>query len=168
MKLFRILFIALAFAGLFFYFTTLRSQVASHVSSVAALLGQPSHVEISEASSGSDTGDAEEQNNISVYRRNINSVVNITSHAVEFNFFYGLVPQDGAGSGFIIDKDGHILTNYHVIADARQIEVTLHNRKKYRATIVGSDQSHDLAVIQIKAPDQKCMPLAIRSDLRER
>ena len=65
----------------------------------------------------------------------------------------GSQPQEGQGSGFIIDKDGHILTNYHVVADARQVEVTLHNRKKYKATIVGTDPAHDLAVIQIKAPD---------------
>jgi S1-C subfamily serine protease len=69
---------------------------------------------------------------------------------VTFDFFYGLVPQEGQGSGFIIDKEGHVLTNYHVIADARQVEVTLHNRKKFRATVVGTDRSHDLAVIQIK------------------
>ena len=79
-------------------------------------------------------------------------MVNITSRAVTFDFFYGLVPQEGQGSGFIIDKEGHVLTNYHVIADARQVEVTLHNRKKYRATVVGTDRSHDLAVIQIKGP----------------
>ena len=96
--------------------------------------------------------DPEEQNNISVYHKNIASVVNVTSRAVTFDFFYGLVPQEGQGSGFIIDKEGHILTNYHVIADARQLEVTLHNRKKYHATVVGIDRSHDLAVIQIKAP----------------
>src|SRR5258708_13132651 len=70
-----------------------------------------------------------------------------------FDFFYGLVPQEGKGSGFLIDKEGHILTNYHVVADARQVEVTLHNRKKYKATIVGTDVPHDLAVIQIKAPN---------------
>jgi S1-C subfamily serine protease len=69
------------------------------------------------------------------------------------DFFYGPVPQEGQGSGFIIDRQGHILTNYHVIADARQVEVTLHNRKKYSATVVGNDPSHDLAVIQIKAAD---------------
>src|SRR5260370_39471539 len=68
-----------------------------------------------------------------------------------FDFFYGLVPQEGQGSGFVIDKEGHILTNYHVVADARQVEVTLHNRKKYKATVVGTDVPHDLAVIQIKA-----------------
>jgi S1-C subfamily serine protease len=80
-------------------------------------------------------------------------VVNITSKAVTFDFFYGLVPQEGQGSGFVIDKEGHILTNYHVIADARQVEVTMHNRKKFRATVVGSDPAHDLAVIQIQAPN---------------
>ena len=65
--------------------------------------------------------DAEEQNNINVYRKNIASVVNITSRVMTFDFFYGLVPQEGQGSGFVIDKEGHILTNYHVIADARQV-----------------------------------------------
>jgi len=72
---------------------------------------------------------------------------------MKFDFFYGAVPQEGQGSGFIIDKDGHILTNYHVVEDAQQLEVTLHNRKKYKATVVGTDPEQDLAVIQIKAPD---------------
>jgi S1-C subfamily serine protease len=109
-------------------------------------------VEITEAAAV-EPFDSEEQNNISVYRKNIDSVVNITSRAVTFDFFYGLVPQEGQGSGFIIDKEGHVLTNYHVIADARQVEVTLHNRKKYRATVIGTDRSHDLAVIQIKGSE---------------
>ena len=101
-----------------------------------------------------------------MYRKNIASVVNITSRAVTFDFFYGLVPAEGQGSGFIIDKEGHILTNYHVIADARQVEVTLHNRKKYRATIVGTDRSHDLAVVQIKAPDLQPMTLGDSTHLQ--
>jgi S1-C subfamily serine protease len=92
--------------------------------------------------------------------------VNITSKAVTFDFFYGLVPEEGQGSGFIIDKEGHILTNYHVIADARQIEVTLHNRKKYKATIVGTDRSHDLAVVQIKVPDLTPMVLGDSGNLQ--
>src|SRR5271166_3430765 len=148
MKLLRPLLLAVIIAGGFFYFTTYRSGRTFPVD----WIGHPNKVEISEAA-GSEPLDAEEQNNISVYHKNIGSVVNITSKAVTFDFFYGLVPQEGQGSGFIIDKDGHILTNYHVIADARQIEVTLHNRKKYKATVVGTDPAHDLAVIQIKAPD---------------
>jgi S1-C subfamily serine protease len=112
-------------------------------------LSHPAQVEITEAS-GPEGLDSEEQNNILVYRKNIPSVVNVTSRAMTFDFFYGPVPQEGQGSGFVIDKEGHILTNYHVIADARQVEVTMHNRKKYKATVVGTDPAHDLAVILIK------------------
>jgi S1-C subfamily serine protease len=151
MKLIRPLILALAIAGAFFYFTTWRSNSQSELHP-SNWLSHPAEVEITEAAPG-ESLDGEEQNNISVYRKNIPSVVNVTSRAMTFDFFYGLVPQEGQGSGFVIDKDGHILTNYHVIADARQVEVTLHNRKKYKATVVGSDPAHDLAVIQIKAPD---------------
>jgi len=128
-------------------------------------MGRPQQVEITEAAN-SATLDAEEQNNISVYRKNIASVVNITSRVMTFDFFYGLVPQEGQGSGFVIDKEGHILTNYHVIADARQVEVTLHDRKKYKATIVGTDKSHDLAIVQIKAPNLQPMTLGDSTNLQ--
>jgi S1-C subfamily serine protease len=155
MRLLRPVLLAVVFAGAFYYFTTYRSGPLHP----ADWFGRPSNkIEITEAASG-EVLDAEEQNNISVYRKNIDSVVNITSRAVTFDFFYGLVPQEGQGSGFIIDKEGHVLTNYHVIADARQVEVTLHNRKKYRATVVGTDRSHDLAVIQIKGPGLSPMVL---------
>jgi len=66
-----------------------------------------------------------------------------------------VVPEEGQGSGFILDKEGHVLTNYHVIANAAgtgaapQIEATLYNRKTYKADVVGVDRAHDLAVIQI-------------------
>ena len=162
MKLLRPVLLAVIFAGAFFYFTTYRSG-PMHTTN---WFGRPSNkVEITEAASNG-AFDAEEQNNISVYRKNIDSVVNITSRAVTFDFFYGLVPQEGQGSGFIIDKEGHVLTNYHVIADARQVEVTLHNRKKYRATVVGTDRSHDLAVIQIKGPGLTPMVLGDSRDLQ--
>src|SRR3954468_701270 len=147
MRLARLFLVATLLAGAFFFFTTYRSSRTQ----LTSMLGRPNKVEITEASS-TGSGDAEEQNNIDVYRKNIESVVNITSRAVSFDFFYGAVPQEGQGSGFIIDKEGHILTNYHVIADARQVEITLHNRKKYRAKIVGTDRSHDLAIVQIDAP----------------
>src|SRR5258708_2769822 len=159
MKLLRPISIAVLLVGIFFYYTTYRSGTLRTVNSPGA------KAEITEAA-GAEPLDAEEQNNISVYHKNIASVVNVTSKAVAFDFFYGLVPEEGQGSGFIIDKDGHVLTNYHVIADARQIEVTLHNRKKYRATVVGTDRSHDLAIIQIKAPDLSPMVLGDSGNLQ--
>jgi S1-C subfamily serine protease len=152
MRLIRPAMLALVLAGAFFYFTTWRSNGRVAGSNPVNWLSHPAQVEITEASGGEGL-DSEEQNNIGVYRRNIPSVVNVTSRAMAFDFFYGMVPQEGQGSGFVIDKEGHILTNYHVVADARQVEVTMHNRKKYKATIVGTDPAHDLAVIQIKAPD---------------
>src|SRR5882762_584921 len=93
--------------------------------------------------------DAEEQNNISVYKRLKPSVVNITSTAVAFDFFYGQVPQQGQGSGFILDKQGHILTNNHVIDNAQRVEVQLWDKHKYKATVIGVDKAHDLALLQI-------------------
>ncbi len=152
MKVIRPAVLALLLAGAFFYFTTWRSNGKFDGVNPVNWITRPAQVEITEAAGGEPL-DSEEQNNILVYRKNIPSVVNVTSRAMTFDFFYGLVPQEGQGSGFIIDKEGHILTNYHVIADARQVEVTLHNRKKYKATIIGTDQAHDLAVIQIKATD---------------
>jgi len=161
MKFLRPLTLAIFLAAAFFYFTTYRSG-SLHPSS---WLGRPQHVEITEAASG-ESLDPEEQNNINVYRKNIAAVVNITSRVMTFDFFYGLVPQEGQGSGFIIDKEGHILTNYHVIEEAREVWVTLHNRKKYRATIVGTDKAHDLAVVQIKAPDLEPMTLGDSTHLQ--
>src|SRR5579862_164886 len=165
MKLLRPFMLAVVLAGAFFYFTTYRSVRPV----LTNWIGRPDKVEISEAASGSEPLDSEEQNNISVYRKNIGSVVNVTSRTMTFDFFYGLVPSEGQGSGFVIDRDGHILTNYHVIASSQQgaqIEVTLHNRKKYRATIVGTDRGHDLAIIQIKAPDLQPMTLGDSTHLQ--
>src|SRR6267142_1199286 len=162
MKVLRPLGLAVLIAGGFFYFTTYRNDRLHPANSV----NHPARVEITEAAGGGDPFDAEEQNNIGVYRKNISSVVNITSRVMAYDFFYGLVPQDGQGTGFIIDKDGHILTNYHVIQDAREVWVTLHDRKKYRATIVGTDRSHDLAIIQIKAPELVPMTLGDSTNLQ--
>ncbi len=161
MRFLRSLVFAIVLASAFFYFTTYRNGRLHP----ASWIGNPQHVEITEAAGG-ETLDPEEQNNINVYRKNIGAVVNITSRVMTFDFFYGLVPQEGQGSGFVIDKDGHILTNHHVIADAREVWVTLHNRKKYKATIVGTDRAHDLAVIQIKAPDLQPMTLGDSTNLQ--
>jgi S1-C subfamily serine protease len=149
MKTLRPILIALLIVGAFYFITTHRHlpfdlPVASGDHSRAG------NVEITEAAAPQDF-DAEEQVNISVYKKVLPSVVNITSTAVAFDFFYGAVPQEGQGSGFVIDKDGHILTNYHVVANARQVEVTFSNRKKYKAQVIGMDPSHDLAVLKISA-----------------
>jgi S1-C subfamily serine protease len=158
MKLLRPVLVAVILAGAFFYFTTYSKGPLRSTN----WMGRPSKVEITEAAGGAALDD-EEQNNIGVYHKNIGSIVNITSRAVAYDFFYGLVPQEGQGSGFIIDKEGHILTNYHVIADARQVKVTLHNGSSYPATVIGTDRSHDLAVIQIKAPN---LPALVLGDSR--
>jgi S1-C subfamily serine protease len=148
MKILRPFLAGVLIAGAFLYFTTWKHNGSSLVSTVS----RP-HLEITEASAAPETPDQEEQNNIGVYKRALPSVVNITSRAMAFDFFYGAVPQEGQGSGFVIDKEGRILTNFHVIADAQEVWATLSNKKKYRATVVGTDRAHDLAIIQIKAPE---------------
>ena len=94
--------------------------------------------------------DAEEQENIGVYKKALPSVVNITSTEVAYDFFYRPVPQQGQGSGFILDTQGHILTNNHVIDNAQSVEVTLWNKKRYKATVIGADRNHDIALLQIQ------------------
>jgi S1-C subfamily serine protease len=149
MRSLRPLFLILLLVGLA-YFVTNRGTgpvPASRFSSAPGVT-RPAHVDLAEAS-GPQPLDAEEQLNVTVYRKALPSVVNITSTQVAFDFFYGPVPQQGAGSGFVIDSQGHILTNYHVIENARQLEVTTSDKKKYKAQVVGTDPAHDLAVIQI-------------------
>jgi S1-C subfamily serine protease len=94
------------------------------------------------------------------------SVVNITSTTLVFNFFYGTVPQQGQGSGFILDKAGHVLTNFHVVEGAnRGIEVMLSNKRRYAAKVVGTDRVHDLALLQIDAPNLQPVTLANSTEL---
>lgn len=99
--------------------------------------------------------DTEEQQNIAVYKKALPSVVNITSTAVAFDFFYGPVPQQGQGSGFILNKDGLILTNNHVISlNPQRVEVKLSNKHTYKARVLAVDKGHDLALLKIdNAPD---------------
>jgi len=110
----------------------------------------------------------EETNSIELYRRLAPGVVNITSTVLERDFFFNVVPREGAGSGSIIDPKGYILTNHHVIADARKLEVTLADNKKYTATFIGSDPDTDLAVLKIDAPGQvlTVIPMGTSADLQ--
>src|SRR5208282_6591487 len=136
----------------------------SHLSLFGAH-GAGSALELTEAEAA-PAYDAEEQNNIAVYKRVLPSVVNITSTTLVFNFFYGTVPQQGQGSGFVLDKSGHILTNFHVVEGAnRGIEVMLSNKRRYAAKVVGTDKVHDLALLQIDAPNLQPVTLADSSSL---
>ena len=142
-------------AAAFFYITThhRHETVTTAASDSDSWISRPTHLELTNAA-GPVTYDPEEQVNIEVYKKGLPSVVNVTSTTVAMDFFYGAVPQEGQGSGFIIDKQGHILTNYHVVqGNGAKLEVTLSNRKKLPAKIIGLDRSHDLAVIQISSPD---------------
>jgi S1-C subfamily serine protease len=97
----------------------------------------------------------EEEINIRVYRAASPAVVNITTTAVAYDFFLNPIPKEGTGSGAIIDRSGHILTNFHVIDGARRLEVTLADGSKWQARAIGVDPSNDLAVIKIDAPADK-------------
>jgi S1-C subfamily serine protease len=92
----------------------------------------------------------DEQNNIEIYRAVSPGVVNITNHGYQENF-WGVFPSEGTGSGSIVDERGYILTNYHVIQGATQLEVQVEN-DKFSGKVVGTDRDDDLAVIKIDAP----------------
>jgi S1-C subfamily serine protease len=170
MKLRQLILIVVLVGG-FWYLTSHFSPSVDGVSvrhfpflKSAGSSGSP--LELTEAEAA-PSYDPEEQNNIAVYKRVLPSVVNITSTTLVFNFFYGTVPQQGQGSGFVLDKSGHILTNYHVVRGAnRGVEVQLANKRKYAAKVVGVDKVHDLALLQIAAPDLQPVTLADSSGLQ--
>jgi S1-C subfamily serine protease len=167
MKL-RSLLLVVFLVGGFWYVTTHLAPgflpSFRHVGFTGSDSGSP--LELTEAHAA-PAYDSEEQNNIAVYKRVLPSVVNITSTTLVFNFFYGTVPQQGQGSGFILDKAGHILTNFHVVEGAnRGIEVQLSNKRRYKASVVGTDKVHDLALLQIDAPNLQPVTLADSSSLQ--
>lgn len=86
----------------------------------------------------------------SVYADSSESVVNITSQVMSPGIFNQPMPQEGAGSGFLYDSSGHVVTNYHVVQNAQSISVSLSNGDVYEASLVGSDPFTDLAVLQIE------------------
>jgi S1-C subfamily serine protease len=166
---FRSLFLIVLLVGGFWFLTT---HWPSHLAPLSAGRtavfgghGAGSPLELTEAEAA-PAYDAEEQNNIAVYKRVLPSVVNITSTTLVFDFFNGAVPQRGQGSGFVLDKAGHVLTNYHVVENAnRGIEVLLSNKHRYAAKVVGTDRVHDLALLQIDAPNLEPVTLADSAQL---
>jgi len=147
---FRRIVIVLLIVGGFWYLTTLNfAPLRQHLFPGH---GIASDLNLTEAQAAPEYT-PQEMNNIAVYKKALPWVVNITSSTLTYNFFFQIVPQQDQGSGFILDKQGHILTNNHVIAGGQQVEVVLANQHRYRATVIGHDPVHDLALLQIDAPD---------------
>jgi S1-C subfamily serine protease len=111
--------------------------------------------------------DLEEQRVIDVYARVSPAVVFITSEIPVFTFF-GVDTQEGTGSGFVIDTEGHIITNNHVVENAERIIVNLDDETSVEATLIGTDPGNDVAVIEIDVPRDKLHPvrLGTSADLR--
>ncbi|MGQ9506043.1 MAG: S1C family serine protease [Thermogutta sp.] len=98
--------------------------------------------------------------NIAVYERVNKSVVNIRTKSIqEGAFFFMNIISEGEGSGSVIDRQGHILTNYHVVEGAKAISVTLYDGMAYEAQLVGADPPSDVAVLKIDAPSEKLFPV---------
>ncbi|MEZ6144915.1 MAG: trypsin-like peptidase domain-containing protein [Planctomycetaceae bacterium] len=99
---------------------------------------------------------------MAVYEKTNQSVVNISTLTLRPDgWLLRPVPAEGNGSGSVIDKSGHILTNNHVISDARQVVVTLFNEESYPAKLVGADPINDIAVIKIDAPPEQLFPISL-------
>ncbi len=105
----------------------------------------------------------DEKNNIEIYDSANKAVVNITTKRLQVDEFFLLaVPAEGSGSGFVVDKLGHIVTNYHVVENAKDLVVT-HNGQPYQAKLIGVDPDNDIAVIKIEIPSEKLFPAKLDS-----
>lgn len=94
-----------------------------------------------------------EQENIRIYEKSSRAVVNISNIGLNYDFFYRAIPaESGSGTGFIIDKSGTIVTNFHVVENASKLVVTLSDNSQWTGKLVGADPNNDLAIIRIDAP----------------
>ncbi|HEY2459787.1 MAG TPA: trypsin-like peptidase domain-containing protein [Candidatus Acidoferrum sp.] len=91
----------------------------------------------------------DESINVRVYRQAAPAVANILTKATQYDFFMDPVPVEGAGSGFVIDEKGYILTNFHVVQEAQSIEVVLGDQTHYPGKVIGADQRNDVALVKI-------------------
>jgi S1-C subfamily serine protease len=105
--------------------------------------------------------DIAERRTIDVYQRVAPSVVSINTRAMRRGFFLELVPEEGSGSGFVLDQAGHILTNFHVIEGAEQIAVSFSDQTELPAQVIGTDARNDLAVLQVEAPPELLIPVTL-------
>jgi S1-C subfamily serine protease len=105
----------------------------------------------------------DELNNIEIYERVNKAVVFITSTTVEYNWFLEAQPQQGTGSGVIIDQEGRVLTNRHVVKDAEELSITLADGTEVAARVVGEDPENDLAVVQFNPRGKPLTTIAFGS-----
>jgi S1-C subfamily serine protease len=103
----------------------------------------------------------DESINVRIYRQASPAVANILTKATEYDFFMDPVPVEGAGSGFMIDPRGYILTNYHVVEGAQSIEVVLGDQTHFPAKFVGADQRNDVALLKIDPKDKRLVALPL-------
>jgi S1-C subfamily serine protease len=141
----RTFLIAAAFVGVFVFLTSQRnSPVRSFWKDQGPVWSGPTVAHSAGLSS-------DETNNIDIYKASKESVVYITSTVYQRDFFFGVQAVQGLGSGFLINADGQILTNYHVISGSSDVEVTMPpDQSRYKAKVLMRDQGHDLALIQIE------------------
>jgi S1-C subfamily serine protease len=139
----RTLILAVAIIGGFVYFTTRQGFPLRHGENPGALWSGPEVTK--SAGLGSD-----ESNNIDIYKMASPSVAYITSTVYRQTFFYGLQAAKDLGSGFVINANGEILTNLHVVSGSQQVEVTLPDQSKYKAAVLMRDRVNDLALIKIE------------------
>jgi len=137
---------AIVLAAGFLYLTSVAhwdlGRLLQPVRSVGRLWSEPASAETAGFS-------ADEQNNIGIYKNARDATVNITSVVYREDWFFRVIPAEGAGSGFIIKPTGEILTNNHVVSGTAELTVTLADKKVYKAKILGTDPRNDLALIRI-------------------
>jgi S1-C subfamily serine protease len=110
----------------------------------------------------------DESINVRVYRQASPAVANILTKATEYDFFMDPVPVAGAGSGFVFDANGYILTNFHVVEGAQSIEVVLGDQSRYPGKFIGADQRNDVAIVKIdpKGKQLAALPLGDSATLQ--
>ncbi len=96
-----------------------------------------------------------------LYERVSPSVVNITTRVLRRGFFYEAIPEEGVGSGFVLDRAGHILTNYHVVEGAQRVEVGFSDDTVLSAAVIGLDARTDLALLKVDAPEGLLSPVEL-------
>ena len=99
--------------------------------------------------------------NVRVYRQTSPAVANVLTKATEYDFWMDPVPVEGAGSGFVIDSKGYILTNFHVVQGAQSIEVVLGDQSRYAAKFIGADQRNDVALLKVEPKGKPLLALPL-------